>query len=143
MTVERYSHVMHLVSEVRGRLRPDLDAIAALGACFPAGTVSGAPKVRAMEIIDELEPVRRGPYAGAVGYIGWGARTLDTAIAIRTCVMQGGRAWVQAGAGIVADSDPGAEWQETEAKARAVLLALALAGRAEKAEGAEVADGAG
>jgi anthranilate synthase component 1 len=140
MTVERYSHVMHLVSEVRGRLRPDLDAIAALAACFPAGTVSGAPKVRAMEIIDELEPVRRGPYAGAVGYIGWGARTLDTAIAIRTCVMQGGRAWVQAGAGIVADSDPLAEWHETEAKARAVLLALALAGRAEKAEVAEVAE---
>jgi anthranilate synthase component 1 len=129
MTVERYSHVMHLVSEVRGRLRPELDAIAALAACFPAGTVSGAPKVRAMEIIDELEPVRRGPYAGAVGYVGWGARTLDTAIAIRTCVMKGGRAWVQAGAGIVADSDPEAEWQETEAKARAVLLALALAAR--------------
>jgi anthranilate synthase component I len=132
MTVERYSHVMHLVSEVRGRLRPELDAIAALAACFPAGTVSGAPKVRAMEIIDELEPVRRGPYAGAVGYVGWGARTLDTAIAIRTCVMKGGRAWVQAGAGIVADSDPEAEWQETEAKARAVLLALVLAERGGK-----------
>lgn len=132
MAVERYSHVMHLVSEVRGRLRPELDAVAALAACFPAGTVSGAPKVRAMEIIDELEPVRRGPYAGAVGYVGWGARTLDTAIAIRTCVMKGGRAWVQAGAGIVADSDPAAEWRETEAKARAVLLALALAGKAGK-----------
>ena len=129
MTVEQYSHVMHLVSEVRGRLRPELDAIAALAACFPAGTVSGAPKVRAMEIIDELEPVRRGPYAGAVGYVGWGGRTLDTAIAIRTCVMKGGRAWVQAGAGIVADSDPETEWQETEAKARAVLLAIALADR--------------
>jgi len=129
MAIERYSHVMHLVSEVRGRLRPELDAIAALAACFPAGTVSGAPKVRAMEIIDELEPVRRGPYAGAVGYIGWGARTLDTAIAIRTCVMKGGRAWIQAGAGIVADSDPASEWRETEAKARAVLLALALAGQ--------------
>jgi anthranilate synthase component 1 len=127
MAIERYSHVMHLVSEVRGRLRPELDAIAALAACFPAGTVSGAPKVRAMEIIDELEPVRRGPYAGAVGYVGWGARTLDTAIAIRTCVMKNGRAWIQAGAGIVADSDPEAEWRETEAKARAVLLALALA----------------
>jgi anthranilate synthase component 1 len=127
MSIERYSHVMHLVSEVRGRLRPELDAIAALAACFPAGTVSGAPKVRAMQIIDELEPVRRGPYAGAVGYVGWGARTLDTAIAIRTCVMQGGRAWIQAGAGIVADSDPDGEWQETEAKAHAVLLALALA----------------
>jgi anthranilate synthase component 1 len=127
MTIERYSHVMHLVSEVRGRLRPELDAVAALAACFPAGTVSGAPKVRAMQIIDELEPVRRGPYAGAVGYVGWGARTLDTAIAIRTCVIRGDRAWVQAGAGIVADSDPLGEWRETEAKARAVLLALALA----------------
>jgi anthranilate synthase component 1 len=129
MAIERYSHVMHLVSEVRGRLRPELDAVAALAACFPAGTVSGAPKVRAMQIIDELEPVRRGPYAGAVGYVGWGARTLDTAIAIRTCVIRGGRAWVQAGAGIVADSDPAGEWRETEAKARAVLLALALAGQ--------------
>jgi anthranilate synthase component 1 len=89
--------------------------------------VSGAPKVRAMEIIDSLEPVRRGPYAGAVGYIGWGARSLDTAIAIRTCVMKGGRAWVQAGAGIVADSDPAAEWRETEAKARAVVTALGMA----------------
>ena len=128
LTVERYSHVMHLVSEVRGRLRPELDALAALGACFPAGTVSGAPKVRAMEIIDELEPTRRGPYAGAVGYVGWGARTLDTAIAIRTVVLRGGRAWVQAGAGIVADSDPLLEWRETEAKARAVLAALGLAG---------------
>ena len=132
MAIERYSHVMHLVSEVRGRLRPELDAVAALAACFPAGTVSGAPKVRAMEIIDELEPVRRGPYAGAVGYVGWGARTLDTAIAIRTCVMKGGRAWIQAGAGIVADSDPASEWRETEAKARAVLLALTLAGKAGK-----------
>jgi anthranilate synthase component 1 len=131
MEIERYSHVMHLVSEVRGRLRPDLDAVAALAASFPAGTVSGAPKVRAMQIIDELEPVRRGPYAGAVGYIGWGARSLDTAITIRTCVMRGGRAWIQAGAGIVADSDPISEWKETEAKARAVLLALALAARAE------------
>jgi anthranilate synthase component I len=129
MAVERYSHVMHLVSEVRGTLRPELDALAALAACFPAGTVSGAPKVRAMEIIDELEPVRRGPYAGAVGYIAWGARTLDTAIAIRTVVMRGGQAWVQAGAGMVADSDPPAEWRETEAKARAVLAALGLAGR--------------
>jgi anthranilate synthase component 1 len=131
MTIERYSHVMHLVSEVRGRLRPELDAVAALAACFPAGTVSGAPKIRAMEIIDELEPVRRGPYAGAVGYIGWGAQVLDTAIALRTCVMRDGNAWVQAGAGIVADSDPAAELRETEAKAKAVLLALALAGQRE------------
>ena len=120
---------MHLVSEVRGRLRPELDALAALAACFPAGTVSGAPKVRAMEIIDELEPVRRGPYAGAVGYVGWGARTLDTAIAIRTCVMQGGRAWVQAGAGHRGRFGSRRRWRETEAKARAVLLALALAVR--------------
>ncbi len=131
MALERYSHVMHLVSEVRGTLRPELDAVAALAACFPAGTVSGAPKIRAMEIIDELEPVRRGPYAGAVGYIGWGARSLDTAIAIRTCVIKDGRAWVQAGAGVVADSDPLSEWRETEAKARAVLIALELARRSE------------
>ena len=130
MVVERYSHVMHLVSEVRGTLRPDVEALAALAAAFPAGTVSGAPKVRAMEIVDELEPVRRGPYAGAVGYIGWGGRTLDTAIAIRTAVIRRGRAWVQAGAGIVADSDPEAELAETEAKAGAVLAALALAARA-------------
>ncbi len=129
LTVERYSHVMHLVSEVRGRLRDGVDALAAFGACFPAGTVSGAPKVRAMEIIDELEPVRRGPYAGAVGYVGWGAHALDTAIAIRTVVMKDGVAWVQAGAGIVADSDPEAEFRETEAKARAVLTALGLAAR--------------
>ncbi|MDH4348812.1 MAG: chorismate-binding protein, partial [Gemmatimonadota bacterium] len=127
LTVERYSHVMHLVSEVRGTLRPGLDALDALAACFPAGTVSGAPKVRAMQIIDELEPTRRGPYAGAVGYIGWGGESLDTAIAIRTVVIKGGRAWVQAGAGIVADSDPDAEWRETEAKAGAVLAALSLA----------------
>jgi anthranilate synthase component 1 len=128
MAVERYSHVMHLVSEVRGALRDDTDAMAALAACFPAGTVSGAPKIRAMQIIDEMEPTRRGPYAGAVGYVGWGGRTLDTAIAIRTAVIQDGTAWVQAGAGIVADSDPRSELRETEAKARAVLTALALAG---------------
>jgi anthranilate synthase component 1 len=126
--LERYSHVQHLVSEVRGRLRPGLDAVDALRAAFPAGTVTGAPKVRAMELLDELEPTRRGPYAGAVGYVGWGAATLDTAIAIRTAVLRGGRAHVQAGAGIVADSDPGRELEETEAKARAVLAALALAG---------------
>lgn len=140
MTIERYSHVMHMVSEVRGRLRPELDALAALAACFPAGTVSGAPKVRAMQIIDELEPVRRGPYAGAVGYVGWGARTLDTAIAIRTVVMRGGRAWVQAGGGIVADSDPEAEFRETEAKAGAVLAALALAAAHESSPAGRNAD---
>jgi anthranilate synthase component 1 len=129
MALEKYSHVMHLVSEVKGKLRGDLDALGALAAAFPAGTVSGAPKVRAMQIIDELEPTRRGPYAGAVGYFGWGGRNLDTAIAIRTAVIKGGRAWVQAGAGIVADSDPQGELEETEAKARGVLAALAHAAR--------------
>ncbi len=128
-TVERYSHVQHMVSEVRGCLRPELDAVDALRGCFPAGTVTGAPKVRAMEIIDQLEPTRRGPYAGAVGYIGWGAETLDTAIALRTAILRGGRAYVQAGAGIVADSDPAREYQETESKAGAVLTALAIAAR--------------
>jgi anthranilate synthase component 1 len=125
--VERYSHVMHLVSEVRGRLRPGLDALDAFAAAFPAGTVSGAPKVRAMQIIDEFEPTRRGPYAGAVGYIGYGARNLDTAIAIRTVAFADGKAWVQAGAGIVADSVPAAELAETVAKAGAVMAALSAA----------------
>ena len=125
--IERYSHVQHIVSEVRGRLRPELDAVDALRACFPAGTVSGAPKIRAMEILDALEPTRRGPYAGAVGYLGWGATSLDTAIAIRGAILRDGRAHVQAGAGIVADSDPSREFVETENKAQAVLRALALA----------------
>ena len=127
MVVERYSHVMHLVSEVRGMLREGLDALDAFAAAFPAGTVSGAPKVRAMEIIDELEVSRRGPYAGAVGYVGFGARNLDTAIAIRTVVFSGNTAYVQAGAGIVADSQPQAEFDETNAKAFAVLAALGRA----------------
>ncbi len=127
LAIERYSHVQHLVSEVRGRLRPGYDALDVFRACFPAGTVSGAPKVRAMEIIDELEPERRGPYAGAVGYVGWGAATLDTAIAIRAATVLKDRVVVQAGAGIVADSDPAREFEESEAKARAVLRALALA----------------
>jgi anthranilate synthase component I len=127
LAIERYSHVQHLVSEVRGRLRPGYDALDVFRACFPAGTVSGAPKVRAMEIIDELEPERRGPYAGAVGYVGWGATSLDTAIAIRSALVLKDRVVVQAGAGIVADSDPAREFDETEAKARAVLRALALA----------------
>lgn len=127
MVVERYSQVMHLVSEVRGALRPELDALDAFAAAFPAGTVSGAPKVRAMQIIDSLEPTRRGPYAGAVGYVGFGARTMDTAIAIRTVAFVGNHAYVQAGAGIVADSVPELEYQETEAKAGAVLRALRLA----------------
>jgi anthranilate synthase component 1 len=125
--LERYSHVQHLVSEVRGTVQPGLDAEHVLQACFPAGTVSGAPKVRAMELIDDLEPTRRGPYAGAVGYLGWGATTLDTAIAIRTAVLRAGVAHVQAGAGIVADSDPARELAETEHKASAVLTAIALA----------------
>ncbi|MES2124004.1 MAG: chorismate-binding protein [Gemmatimonadota bacterium] len=130
MVVERYSQVMHLVSEVRGALRPELDALDAFAATFPAGTVSGAPKVRAMEIIDSLEPTRRGPYAGAVGYVGFGARTMDTAIAIRTVAFVDDCASVQAGAGIVADSVPELELRETEAKAAAVLRALRLAAEA-------------
>lgn len=125
--IERYSHVQHIVSEVQGRLRPDLDGFDALRAAFPAGTVSGAPKVRAMEILDALEPTRRGPYAGAVGYAAWGGATLDMAIAIRTAVLRDGRAHIQAGAGIVADSDPGRELHETEQKAQAVLKAIAMA----------------
>jgi anthranilate synthase component 1 len=126
MVVERYSHVMHLVSQVEGELRDGLTAMDVLKACFPAGTVSGAPKVRAMEIIDELEPVRRGPYAGAVGHFGWGGESMDTAITIRTVVATGGKAYVQAGAGIVADSDPAAEYDETLNKARALLRAGAV-----------------
>src|SRR5213596_1300540 len=127
LQIERYSHVQHLVSEVRGRLKDGYDALDVFRACFPAGTVSGAPKVRAMEIIDELEPERRGPYAGAVGYVGWGATTLDTCIAIRSALVLKDRVVVQAGAGIVADSAPDREFAETEAKALAVLRALALA----------------
>jgi len=127
LTIERYSHVQHLVSEVRGQLRDGYDALDVFKACFPAGTVTGAPKVRAMEIIDELEPERRGPYAGAVGYVGWGATNLDTAIAIRCALVRSDRVVVQAGAGIVADSDPAREFRETEDKAQAVLKALALA----------------
>jgi anthranilate synthase component 1 len=127
--IERYSHVQHIVSEVRGRLRPSLDAVDVLRACFPAGTVTGAPKVRAMQIIDGMEPTRRGPYAGAVCHIGWGGVSLDTAITIRTAVLRGDKAYVQAGAGIVADSNPSREFEETESKAGAVLRALALAAR--------------
>ena len=126
MIVERYSHVMHIVSNVEARLRPDLCALDVLKATFPAGTVSGAPKVRAMEIIDELEPVKRGIYAGAVGYLGFNG-DMDLAIAIRTAIVKDGQLHVQAGAGIVADSDPSSEWQETENKARAVLRAAELA----------------
>jgi anthranilate synthase component 1 len=128
MEIERYSHVLHMVSQVEGTLRDGLDAFDAFRATFPAGTVSGAPKVRAMEIIDELEPVRRGPYAGAVGYFGYGGKAMDTAIAIRTLVATEGRASVQAGAGIVADSVPEREYEETIAKARALLAVIGRTG---------------
>jgi len=128
MAVERYSHVMHLCSQVEGELKEGLGAIDVLRASFPAGTVSGAPKIRAMEIIEELEPTRRGPYAGAVGYLGFGGVTMDTAIAIRTVLALEGRAFVQAGAGIVADSDPAAEYEETLNKARALLRAGVMVG---------------
>ncbi len=126
MTVERYSHVMHLVSHVAGRLAQGSDALNVLAACFPAGTVTGAPKIRAMEIIDELEPSQRGPYAGAVGYVSYSGN-LDSCITIRTIVCHGRRASVQVGAGIVADSDPKAEWLETCSKARGLVLALRTA----------------
>jgi anthranilate synthase component 1 len=128
MALERYSHVMHLVSIVEGRLAEDRDRLDALVACFPAGTVSGAPKVRAMEIIAALEPTRRGIYAGAVGYLDF-AGNLDFCIAIRTIVIVGQRALMQAGAGIVADSNPTAEYEETRDKARALVRALELAQR--------------
>jgi len=126
MLIERYSHVMHIVSNVEGKLKAGLDAMAVLRASFPAGTVSGAPKVRAMEIIDELEPSKRGIYAGAVGYLGFNG-DMDLAIAIRTAVVKDATLYVQAGAGIVADSVPENEWTETQNKARAVLRAAELA----------------
>jgi anthranilate synthase component 1 len=125
-TIERYSHVMHIVSTVTGELTDEQTAFDALVATFPAGTLSGAPKVRAMEIIEELEPTRRGLYGGIVGYFGFGG-DLDTAIAIRTALIRDGVAYVQAGGGIVADSDPVAEEQETRNKAAAVLTAIAAA----------------
>ena len=125
MLIERYSHVMHIVSNVEGKLKPGLDAIDVLKATFPAGTVSGAPKVRAMEIIDELEPTKRGIYAGAVGYLGFNG-DMDVAIAIRTGVIKDNMLYVQAGAGIVADSVPLSEWEETQNKAKAVLRAAEL-----------------
>lgn len=125
MMIERYSHVMHIVSNVEGKLKPGMDAIDVIKATFPAGTVSGAPKVRAMEIIDELEPSKRGIYAGAVGYLGFNG-DMDVAIAIRTGVIKNNRLYVQAGAGIVADSIPQSEWIETQNKARAVLRAAEL-----------------
>jgi anthranilate synthase component 1 len=126
MTIERYSHVMHIVSGVSATLREGVGPVDVLRATFPHGTVSGAPKVRAMEIIDSLEPVARGPYAGAVGYIDFSGN-MDTAIALRTMVTDGETAWVQAGAGVVADSDPAAEYDECVAKARAVLTAIGAA----------------
>jgi len=126
MTIERYSHVMHIVSNVEGRVRPGLDAVDVLKASFPAGTVTGAPKVRAMQIIDELEPVKRGVYSGAVGYLGFNG-DMDVAIAIRTAVLKDGKLHVQAAAGIVADSDPQSEWQETRHKTRAILRAAEIA----------------
>ncbi|AXQ28250.1 anthranilate synthase component I [Solimonas sp. K1W22B-7] len=126
MVIERYSHVMHIVSNVTGQLKPGVDALDALAATFPAGTLSGAPKVRAMEIIQELEPVKRGIYGGAVGYLGWDGN-MDTAIAIRTAVIKDGQVHVQAGAGVVADSVPASEWTETMTKARAMMNAAAEA----------------
>ena len=125
MVIERYSHVMHITSNVTGQLRDDKDAFDALAACLPAGTVSGAPKVRAMEVIDELERHRRGPYAGAVGYIDY-AGNMDTCIALRTFVIKDDKLYVQAGAGIVADSQPEMEYQETLNKARGLLKAVEI-----------------
>ena len=128
MFVERYSHVMHLVSSLSGKLRPGLDCFDALMACFPAGTVSGAPKIRAMQIIDELEPTRRGIYAGAILYLDFSGN-LDSCIALRTLVAKNGRAYIQAGGGVVADSVPEREYQETVNKARAIVSALEIAHR--------------
>jgi anthranilate synthase component I len=133
MDVERYSHVMHMVSSVSGELEDGVGAMDALRAVFPAGTVSGAPKVRAMEIIDELEPLRRGPYAGAIGYLSYSG-DLDACIYIRTVLVRDGRAYVQAGAGIVADSDPESEYRETQNKAGAMLRAIELAATQEEWE---------
>ncbi|MGB7386369.1 MAG: anthranilate synthase component I family protein, partial [Pseudomonas neustonica] len=129
MVIERYSNVMHIVSNVQGQLKPELNAMDALRAILPAGTLSGAPKIRAMEIIDELEPVKRGVYGGAVGYWAWNGN-MDTAIAIRTAVIKDGQLHVQAGGGIVADSVPALEWEETINKRRAMFRAIALAEQA-------------
>jgi anthranilate synthase component 1 len=126
MIVERYSHVMHIVSNVTGKLKPDMDAMDVLRATFPAGTVSGAPKIRAMEIINEMEPIKRGIYSGAVGYLSWNGN-MDTAIAIRTAVIKDKQLSIQAGAGIVYDSVPQNEWDETMNKARAIFRAVSLA----------------
>jgi anthranilate synthase component I len=126
MVIERYSHVMHIVSNVRGELAQDRDVYDLLKATFPAGTLSGAPKIRAMEIIADLEQSRRGAYGGAIGYFGFDGN-LDSAITIRTVLLDGDKAYVQAGAGVVADSDPQKEYEETQNKAKGMLRALALA----------------
>ena len=133
MVVEHYSHVMHISSNVQGLLREDLSAMDAFRACLPAGTVSGAPKVRAMEIIDEMEPTRRGPYAGAVGYFDYRGN-MDTCITLRTMVMSNGKVYVQAGAGVVADSDPESEYQETVNKSKALMAAIEVTMEREKME---------
>ncbi|MYI02491.1 MAG: anthranilate synthase component I, partial [Gammaproteobacteria bacterium] len=125
MFVERYSHVMHIASTVESEILPDRSALDVLRATLPVGTLSGAPKIRAMEIIDELEPDRRGIYGGAMGYIGWNDN-MDMAIAIRTAIITGGKIYVQAGAGIVADSQPDMEWEETRNKAKAIMRAVQL-----------------
>jgi anthranilate synthase component 1 len=134
MKVEKYSHVLHIVSQVEGDLNDGLSALDVFRATFPAGTMTGAPKIRAMEIIDELEPVSRGPYAGAIGYIAAGGKRMDMAITIRTCIIADGVASVQAGAGIVADSVPEREWEETSSKAQALLSAIASVRRAGKSQ---------
>ncbi|KAF1012729.1 MAG: Anthranilate synthase component 1 [Acinetobacter bereziniae] len=125
MVIERYSHVMHIVSNVQGEVLDDVDALDVFKATFPAGTLSGAPKIRAMEIIDEVEPVKRGIFGGAVGYLGWHGE-MDMSIAIRTCVIRENKVYVQAGAGLVVDSNPESEWNETQIKARAVIKAVEL-----------------
>jgi anthranilate synthase component 1 len=135
MVIERYSHVMHIVSDVVGDLAPESNVYDLMRATFPAGTVSGAPKIRAMEIISELENTKRGAYAGAVGYFSFDGN-LDSCITIRTALLAGGKAYVQAGAGIVADSDPQKEFEETQNKARGMLAALALARRYAEARAA-------
>jgi anthranilate synthase component 1 len=132
MGIERYSHVIHIVSNVRGKLEADKSPFDLFVSAFPAGTVSGAPKIRAMQIISELEPERRGLYAGAIGYFGYNGN-LDTCIVIRTIVMKGSKVFINAGAGIVADSDPDMEYQETLNKARAMFRAVELAEQWSKA----------
>jgi anthranilate synthase component I len=126
MIIERYSHVMHIVSNVEGRLRPDRSAYDVMRATFPAGTVSGSPKVRAMQVINEMEKSKRGVYAGAVGYFGFDGNS-DSCIALRTVVLKGGKAYVQAGAGVVADSTPEGEYNETVSKAMGMMAAIARA----------------